>query len=405
MSGILRHAIGDKEADSFFGFQGNGKDGKGSEIIFSSAQIVNQSGNVIDGLQQIDDKSEFYNYFKNLPIRQHVSIGSSGSAKKRGKFDEQIVFKGTRFCFEIEMLSDGRTEDCFQKVLKQIYSKTFRVGSGTRCGFGEMKIVSCKTLKLDLRVAEDMKAYLDKSSSLASSGFWDKKGEEICVLEQPLSFVEYKVTLKPDDFFLFGSGFGNDNSDMPPVTEMYIGWDQKGHCQFNTNMILIPATSVKGAVAHRVAYYFNKLNGWFIDSTENKDLVGSANEAVRTLFGSEDDKCPQRGRVILSDIFEDTQTKSKKKVLKHVSIDAFTGGAAKGALFTEEVVCAGKKQYVLKLQVEKCAIEDKSIRIALHRALRDLTTGMLPLGGGTNRGNGCFTGTLERTDKGVIDYE
>ncbi len=408
LAGIIRHAIGEEETKDFFGFQGTGKkpDGKGSEIIFSSAQLVNENGTVIDGLQNIDFKTEFYRHFNILPIRQHVSIGSDGAAKKSGKFDEQVIFKGTRFCFEIEMLSDGNNESSFNKVIEQLHSKTFRIGSGTRCGFGEIKIISCKTAMLDLQVETDLSAYLEKSSSLECNEFWNKKGKETKIEKQAGNWIEYKLELKPDDFFLFGSGFGNDKADITPVTETAIEWNQQtGKCKFNETKILIPATSVKGAIAHRVAFYYNKFNGWFADTPDTKAATGTANKAVKELFGSEDPKNLQRGRVLLSDIIETAESNSKTKTIQHVSIDRFTGGAAKGALFAEEVVCADNQIYALKLMVEKCAIEDEAIRKALHLALRDIVTGMLPLGGGVNRGNGCFTGTLERTDKEVIDYE
>lgn len=408
LAGIVRHAIGEEEAREFFGFQGTGKkpDGRGSEIIFSSAQMVGGNGKVIDGLQKIDFTTNFFRYFKSLPIRQHVCIESNGAAKKTGKFDEQIVFKGTRFCFEIEMVSEGKNESLFDKVIDQLHFNTFRVGGGSRCGFGEIKIVSCKTAKLNLLEESDLDAYLEKSSSLADDDFWDKKGTENRKKDLSNSWVEYRLELTPDDFFLFGSGFGNDKADMAPVAETFIEWDkQTGKCKFQENNILIPASSVKGALAHRTAFYYNKINGLFADTPNTKAKVGSNNLAVKTLFGSDDSDNPQRGKVLFSDIIEVPKTKLETKILQHVSIDRFTGGAVNGALFTEEVVCGDNQPYTFKLMVEKSAIKDEAIRKAFHLALRDLTIGMLPLGGGVNRGNGCFTGTLERTDMEVIDYE
>ena len=42
------------------------------------------------------------------------------------------------------------------------------------------------------------------------------------------------------------------------------------------------------------------------------------------------------------------------------------------------------------------AFEDKIVMQAFESALKDVATGMLPLGGGVNRGNGCFEGTIKR---------
>ena len=38
---------------------------------------------------------------------------------------------------------------------------------------------------------------------------------------------------------------------------------------------------------------------------------------------------------------------------------------------------------------------NKNIQSAFETALIDVCCGMLPLGGGVNRGNGCFSGVLE----------
>ena len=40
------------------------------------------------------------------------------------------------------------------------------------------------------------------------------------------------------------------------------------------------------------------------------------------------------------------------------------------------------------------ALQDEDVRKAFEKALQDICDGLLPLGGGTNRGNGIFIGTL-----------
>ena len=54
---------------------------------------------------------------------------------------------------------------------------------------------------------------------------------------------------------------------------------------------LVPASSVKGALAHRIAYHYNKLtdavilpNGTLKNGKEIEDVTGSNNDAVRLLF-------------------------------------------------------------------------------------------------------------------------
>ncbi|MCF0187358.1 MAG: CRISPR-associated protein, partial [Bacteroidaceae bacterium] len=109
IAGVVRHALHALEEklgnlSSFFGFQ-KSEQGQGSEIIFSEAKMIGKDGLVIDGLQNIDFTDAFYSQYKSLPVRQHVRISDMGAAEKHGKFDEEVVLKGTRFCFEIEVVS------------------------------------------------------------------------------------------------------------------------------------------------------------------------------------------------------------------------------------------------------------------------------------------------------------
>lgn len=404
IAGVLRHAIGEEKAKEFFGFQSKkSENSKGSEIIFTSAQMVGKDGKVIDGLQNINFFDEFYSKFRTLPIRQHCRIDSKGTAADGGKFDEQLVYKGTRFCFEIEMVSEGSNFSQFEDVLKELYSKSFRIGGGTRSGFGEVEVVSCKTAKIDFNDEAQLSAYLDKSSDLSDTSFW--KNGFVDTFDKPEEnntekFTKYELKLKPDDFFLFGSGLGNEKADITPVSETFIEWDSKGKPKFTDQVVLIPAASVKGAISHRVAFYYNKLKGVFADSADIKpeDHIGSKNLAVRTLFGSEGERekgemiNQQRGNVIFSDIVERKEV--KHKLLNHVAIDRFTGGTIDGALYSEEVIYGKGQKFTFTLLAANDALKEGNVKEALENTLKDICNGMLPLGGGVNRGHGAFTGEV-----------
>ena len=142
LAGVLRHSIKDfNRPDSIFGFQ-KGNKGKGSRILFTDGVMLGEDGIALDGLQQIPNTA-FYERYSNLPIRQHVRMNESGTAEDKGKFDEQVVFKGTRFVFEMELVytslenaEEPEDEKTFNAILKNLCFKTLRFGSGTRNGFG-----------------------------------------------------------------------------------------------------------------------------------------------------------------------------------------------------------------------------------------------------------------------------
>ena len=112
--------------------------------------------------------------------------------------------------------------------------------------------------------------------------------------------------MTPNDFFLFSSGFGDDEVDSTPVLARKVEWDNNGKGQLSKPKTLIPASSVKGALAHRVAFHYNKIMKRYAGCTgDNAPKVGGENKAVRMLFGYSDNNTQQRGNVLFSDIIKE----------------------------------------------------------------------------------------------------
>ncbi|MBK8880128.1 MAG: hypothetical protein IPN74_16835 [Haliscomenobacter sp.] len=172
LAGVLRHELDPKddseEVMKLFGFQAK-ETGQGSRINFSSAHLIGADGKmVIEGLQAIDLNSGYYSYFQKLPERDHVRMNDRGAAdtKGHGKFDEELVHKGTRFAFSIEMSGDESDQQAWQHVLDLIHQPLFRLGAGTRKGFGKLKVISCKAQVFDLQTKNDLLTYLAHGNSL-----------------------------------------------------------------------------------------------------------------------------------------------------------------------------------------------------------------------------------------------
>ena len=398
IAGVMRHAWEDAKMDveKIFGFQKK-KDGEGSKVIFTEARILDSEGKVVDGLQQMSDSLLLE--YKNLPIRQHVRMTHKGVAADKGKFDEEIVYAGTRFCFEMEMLGKESDSENFDKLLGILHNQTFRLGSGTRKGFGEIKLVSIWKKSLNIEDAEDLDLYLSKSSNLEESCHWFGDEDKMECTANSNGWTKYELCLTPENFFLFGSGYGDDEADMTPVKEKKVNWEN-GIGQLSEYSYLVPATSLKGAIAHRVAFHYNRLQKKYADllsENERESCVGKNNEAVRLLFGSEGNEKGEgklRGNVILSDLYLSDNVQDK--LLNHVAIDRFTGGAIDGALFTEKVAYRKTAMPVIEFWVNKLSDD---VQMSFELTLDDICKGMLPLGGGVNRGNGIFTGVIYKNGK------
>lgn len=406
IAGLLRHTLG-KDEDLMMGSQE-----MGSPLIITEAKMLDSNESVLDGIiPQEKLSSDFLVNFRQLPIRQHAKIGHRGATVKGGKFDEEIVLKGTRFCFEMEMLSDKDDDTRFIEMLNTLNSDVFRIGSGSRSGFGEIEVVGsqCQYKKINLEDSKQKEWYLKKSSSLSEE--WQDAETVELKKTKTEGWTTYIIKLNPVDFMLFGSGFGNDKADMTFVRESFVDWSTiPAMIKDREQVIFIPASSVKGALSHRLAFHYNKLKKIFADALPDgkkiDDFVDKKNEAVKSVFGSEGEKDldgkmkdKQRGNVLMSDIIQEAKTSSK--ILNHVSIDRFTGGAIDGALFSEEALYAKGQTFELKLIVNNNAFEDNDVKTAFEDSLKDLCSGMLPLGGGVNRGNGCFEGTIKRNGEQI----
>lgn len=269
LAGVIRHelSVSGITIDNLFGTHDT-DNGQGSRINFSSAILLAEDGKtVLEGLHNLNFSEGYYSYFKRLPERDHVRITHKGSADTEGygKFDEQLVQKGVRFVFEIEIEGTDSDQENWDRILSILHNPSFRIGAGTRKGFGQLNVIECKTRVFDLQ--KQLEQYLDTVSSL------NKDTQEWTIWNNPKidlhgkQYFHYKVSLEPENFYMFGAGIGDNDVDMAPKSEKYFEWST-GKPVLSTDKILIPATSIKGALSHRVAYHYNRLNNITVELNE-----------------------------------------------------------------------------------------------------------------------------------------
>lgn len=260
IAGVVRHELPrNEEVDRLFGFQSiKENEGSGSRIVFSPGLLVTEDGKtILEGIQNIDFSKPYFSDFKTLPHRDHVRINHRGVAEKTGKFEEQLVRKGTRFAFEIEIEGSKKDEELWLDILRILNAPSFRIGAGTRKGFGQLKVLSCIQRQFDLKQIQELKDYLGKSSSLNAFIPEGKPFKEDHIRKD---IAHYQLAIKPESFFLFGSGLWGKDADASPKEEEGYTWENGKNPTLKTHY-LIPATSIKGAIAHRVAFHYNSQVG------------------------------------------------------------------------------------------------------------------------------------------------
>lgn len=295
LAGCLRSAFTDtvypRTIDDLFGFQAK-EDGLGSRVILSAGHLVGPDGKVVGEASGMPNYGD--DYLKSLtegwlPERDHVRINSRGvaDAKGHGKFDEQLVPRGVRFVFELTLHGNQADTDVWKQLVDQFSQPFFRIGGGTRKGFGKLSVVEIKQCALDLRQTEQLEAYLTLSAALdvalppAFTTTIKPASAPKSAANSPAenaTWLRYELKLKARDFFQFGAGYGGTIStkkgaawvDKLPKREPVVTWaDGKPTLRANDKApYLLPATSLKGALSHRTAYHYNKLSDNYVEGQE-----------------------------------------------------------------------------------------------------------------------------------------
>lgn len=398
ITGVIRHAM-ESAAETkcsikdIFGYEDK-NDGVGSRLLISHAYMVLENNIVAEGLDHFISES-FQNKFDNLPTRQHVRINDKGVAEKHGLFNNELVYQGVRFVFEMELKGSDNDDKCWGCLLKTIQSPMFRIGQGTRNGFGNLEATVFFEKTFDLK--KDFNEYLDFNPSL--NYITPVFGRKASI--DSMQLTHYELELTPENTFIFSSGIPDNEVDNTPIVEEVIVYKNDG-IDFEEKT-LIPATSIKGALSHRLAFHYNKIMGNYIANPKAHTAID--NDAVYQIFGSEANpdselrkrESGHRGRLIMSDVFIEA---NNEKIFNHVAIDRFTGGAIDGALFSEKVSrLPHDKTVTLNMYLEKTKTLDSTIINALEDTLIDVCSAMLPLGGLTTKGHGFFEGTLKKDGK------
>ncbi len=408
LAGVLRHACharhGQAVTERLFGYQ-HGNAGAISRVQVSWGSIQDSQGQPVQGLllgeaaQRLTD-DPLLGFLRALAMRplfrDRVSIGHRGAARDTGKFDRAILPRGCRFSVELSLWSEQVDDPDWQALLALLASPRFRLGGGTRAGLGAMAVRQLATASLDLRTESGRQALAGLGSDLAPSPLL----QAVENIERGVAAEVITLRLKPRDFWRIGQGDeplsarGEKPADLLPKTEPIVVWES-GHARIRHKVVVMPASSVKGALAHRFAFHHRRLLGWFAGEPVAEEVQDAHDQAIAGLFGSIKDQAGGRaGQLVLDDLYLD-QTEPATQTLSHSVIDRFTGGVRDHMLFQEEMIWGGG---LIEPRIEILSAEalaDDRSREALRLAIEDLCQGRLALGAGSSKGYGQFEGEYQ----------
>jgi len=452
LAGVLRHAYQDHydaetpepiNTNALFG-SGKDEDEKGnpSFVHLSWGCLHDQNNEPIEGLLDPNDSRWDDDILKNarepIPVkRDHVKLNhrNVSDAEKQGKFERISLTTGHRFSVELSLWSADNDDPRWQNLLDLLQQPNFRLGGGTRRGLGQLKIVRCAKGKFDLRQETGFEQFGELTQSLMDTKHLTKPN--LSKDSIPTTSVrQISIDLTPLEGYRFGGGVerlvDKSEAELLLVTEQCVEWENRTG-KLTPKKMLIPASGIKGALNHRVAYHYNALTQVFADKkltnrdTAHQDVkqhVGEKNEAVRALFGYVEEKDEQQtqqevaqiGCLIFNDVYLKPSSQEVQVVeYPHNGVDRFTGGVREGVLFSEEVV-TDTQSFPLNITVVLPSNENKTwqdikkegkadhVWKALQLALNDLVEGRLAIGAGGGRGHGYFSGKWIAGERFYTDF-
>jgi CRISPR/Cas system CSM-associated protein Csm3 (group 7 of RAMP superfamily) len=413
IAGVLRHAAADAWGDAesvqaVFGFQRRDQ-GRASRLEVSWGQVHGQHDLPVPFLGATLGGDEVLAFLAAGVLRDHVRIGARGAVDGRGKFDELMVPAGARFTFELALHEvPGKT---LADLVALLHAPSIRLGAGSRKGLGRFRVVQAAGRSFDLAKTEDRRSMSELPRGLHDAvpqGFL----QPVCP-PTPQGSVRWRtgtLVLDPQDYWIIGrgdphrpehrKGKGDEARyvDTVPVEQRRVVWAE-GAGRLEDPEPVVPATAVKGALRHRMAFHARRLRGQFCDEVnpaEGDFTDPDSVPEVREVFGTVKDRTDGLpGRVLLSD---GRATGWRWGRLDHVSLDRFTQGPMDHLLFSEAPLYRGRIQLDVAVDVRELGPE---ARVALRRALDDLLQGRLAIGAGASRGHGYCVGEIAWTDGGL----
>lgn len=434
LAGILRHALAEgrdpstaERCKKAFGYQ-DGDTGDSSAVEISWAQVHGSDDRPVAFRgATLDD--EVLAFLAAGAIRDHVRLDMNGVAYEGAKFDELVVPAGARFTFEIRVLE--RAGLPLHELLRFLDRPETAIGRGSRRGLGHLAIVRAVGRKFDLTRPEDRKIWetLPVAVHLPLPRGYLEPLDHRDKLQPPAGGAPEPIArqwhsgvleLSPMGTWYVGGTIDPGLPDRPrkdgtlktsdrfPMAERFVTWEGGQGRVSARHRWLLPASSLKGALRHRVAFHARRLSrqfapgdasspGWAPEASHPFETYwfGQARgDDELDAWGRERQGPP--GRVMLSDACIDMAESPDKDLhaFDHVSLDRFTHGPIDGRLFDE--LALNKPGLKLKIPI---AVADSSAtpeeRAALAAALQDLCEGRLWIGAAGSRGHGELRGSIK----------
>lgn len=410
LQGLLRRDFLGEDCDKLFGALTD--QGVSAGRILCSNGIVHGADNIAVTPDGAADDHVLTRLASAAPLkRDHVRLDHRHGAAETGKFDRAAVPKGTRFSFEWLMFGAEEESELLLQALAPLQADWFRIGSSGARGYGRVK-------RERLHHAFFTEADSHKLRNLRTTPLSAVGGLTAIDRAARPQALTIELALDPVNPWRVGqdgvsfqkTDDGKQAVNLTPMREPEISWTNdnaiwKTPEPEDTDHYVLPGSALRGPLAHRALFHWNRHNQRLIDGTTDASAMDefSARPApLQALFGfARDGEGGEEGGQASPLLFEDVALKvTRVDPFHHVKIDRFTGGATPKALFQEEL--AYTERLTARIVLRPNFAMDQTAREALVLALRDLCDGRLALGA---KSLGYFgNGTVRVDGPGAEDW-
>lgn len=302
----------------------------------------------------------------NLVLRDGVKIDPyTQSAINGAKYDYEAIEKGAESENELELIIKlrefhrNKSQEIGEmiKFLADVVVGGILLGALTTKGFGKVKGEACKVYCYDFTKPNLLKAWLYQ--------------------EEGIAFYEGQDT-----------GLENENdlaivADFAIKSSLIIKGGKEKHGQKTKAVTLksgddfvITGASIKGVISKQAQL--------ILDSLEQDKVF------LDSLMGCSNDNEKAKSRLYVEEAYIDN-TKVTAKPQSRIRIDRFTNAVMAGGLFTSEPIRQDHDEPTVRMKMTVKDCQDYEAGLLLF-VLKDLWTGVLPLGGEKLIGRGILQG-------------
>jgi len=395
IAGVWGHITQSQYGDDFYK-KWFGSTEQSSSVSMSNAIVHNSKNSplmVLTPVAELEKDNLLNLLLQERPMhRERVSINDRGVARETGKFDQLLLPAGLRFSLDMHW-NDARKNcnldnDEWQKLLELWLQPEFAFGSSTHNGLGQIKVIASELEIIELNNNPDAGKQLQKIRQRQQL-----PAGQLTVFNKATGHNFAQLPIKALDNWRCGQGtemLGYKKTDanvgIISYSEPSFHW-QGNNASLGKAEAILCGSSIKGILAHRVAYHLRKHKGLWAEgmSNANHDEWQSPPLELKELFGYADSDNHQNsiaGKLRVSDC----KIQFKETVIRtHNSIDRFTGGVRKGALYSEELLY--QPEFTVELSIDKNHALSSELKQALLDTIENLKIGLLPIGAGSGRGN------------------